>query len=55
MLRAARLGATLDAEEEEANWLSGALLVPRDGLMRAYRRQKDEGCLADHFGISLAL
>lgn len=43
------------AEEEEANWLSGALLVPRDGLMRAYRRQRDEGCLADHFGISLAL
>ena len=42
-------------EEEEANWLSGALLVPRDGLMRLYRRQPDEGCLADHFGVSVAL
>ena len=42
-------------EEEEANWLSGALLVPRDGLMRVYRRQRDEKCLAGHFGVSLAL
>lgn len=42
-------------EEEEANWLSGALLVPRDGLMRAYRRQQDETCLAKHFGVSLVL
>ena len=42
-------------EEEEANWLSGALLVPRDGLMRLYRQRPDEGCLADHFGVSVAL
>lgn len=42
-------------EEEEASWLSGALLVPRDGLMQAYRQQRDESCLAEHFGVSLQL
>ena len=42
-------------EEREADWLSGALLVPRDGLMRAYWRQQDEACLAGHFGVSLVL
>ena len=42
-------------EEDEADWLSAALLVPRDGLMRVYRRQRDEDCLAQHFGVSLRL
>lgn len=42
-------------EEREADLLAATLLVPRDGLVRAYRRQRDEECLADHFGVSLRL
>lgn len=42
-------------EEDEANWLSGALLVPREGLMRVFRRRQDHQALADHFGVSLQL
>ena len=42
-------------EEDEANWLSGALLVPREGLMRAFRRRQDHQALAEHFGVSLQL
>lgn len=41
--------------EDEANWLSGALLVPREGLMRIFRRQREHRALADHFGVSLNL
>lgn len=42
-------------EEEEANWLSGALLVPREGLMRAFRGRQDRRALAEYFGVSLQL
>lgn len=42
-------------EEEEADWLSGALLVPREGLMRMFRIRQDHGALAEHFGVSLQL
>lgn len=42
-------------EEQEADLLAATLLVPRNGLVRAYRRQRDEECLASHFGVSLQL
>ena len=40
------------AAEEEANWLAGALLLPRDALvrLRAQNRPKDTVC--DEFGVS---
>ncbi len=40
------------AAEEEANWLAGALLLPRDALVRlsAQKRPKDVAC--DEFGVS---
>ena len=40
------------AAEEEANWLAGALLLPRDALvrLRAQKRPKDVAC--DEFGVS---
>ena len=40
------------AAEEEANWLAGALLLPRDTLvrLRAQNRPKDVAC--DEFGVS---
>ena len=42
-------------QEEEADWLSGALLVPREGLSRAYRSSQNPQALADHFGVSTKL
>ena len=42
-------------KEDEATWLAGALLVPRDGLRRAFRRTQDPQRLADHFGVSRKL
>ena len=41
--------------EEEADWLSGSLLVPREGLIRAYRYTKDSQILAARFGVSTKL
>ncbi|MDE2782443.1 MAG: ImmA/IrrE family metallo-endopeptidase [Gemmatimonadota bacterium] len=40
------------AQEEEANWLAGCLLVPRDGLLAAGRRNSDRRYLAMRFGVS---
>ena len=40
-------------QEEEADWLSATLLVPRAGLQVAYRATQDAQTLADHFGVSL--
>ena len=40
-------------QEEEADWLSATLLVPRAGLQVAYRANQDAQTLADHFGVSL--
>ncbi len=39
-------------QEEEADWLSGALLVPRIGLQTVYRANNDPESLATHFGVS---
>ena len=44
---------TFDREqEEEANWLGGCLLVPREGLFRATLATADESALAAGFGVS---
>ena len=40
-------------QEDEADWLSGTLLVPRTGLMTAYRSTHDPGILANRFGVSV--
>ena len=42
-------------QEEEANWLGAALLVPREGLLTAFRRTENVQRLADHFGVSVQL
>ncbi len=41
------------AQEEEADWLAGCLLVPRDGLLVAGRRSADHRYLATRFGVSM--
>lgn len=40
-------------QEEEADWLSGTLLVPRAGLVIAYQAVHDLGVLANQFGVSV--
>ena len=39
-------------QEDEADWLAGCLLVPRDGLMEAYRKTQSNARLAGWFGVS---
>lgn len=39
-------------QEEEADWLAGSLLVPREGLRWAYRSSQDSLVLASRFGVS---
>lgn len=40
-------------KEEEANWLSSTLLVPRAGLQKKYRSTRNTRALARHFGVSV--
>ena len=42
-------------QEDEAEWLSGTLLVPRAGLLIAYRSTRDPRSLANHFGVSVVM
>jgi len=39
-------------KEEEADWLSSTLLVPRAGLQKKYRSTRNSRALANHFGVS---
>ncbi|WP_223568240.1 ImmA/IrrE family metallo-endopeptidase [Agrobacterium tumefaciens] len=41
--------------EEEADWLAGAILAPRDGLIQLRAKGMDVGEIASHYGISLEL
>ena len=40
------------AQEDEADWFAGCLLVPRDGLLDTYRKTQDQDRLAGWFGVS---
>lgn len=42
-------------QEDEADWLAAALLVPRDGLLSCYSRCRDAGSIAEQFNVSLEL
>ena len=42
-------------QEDEANWLAGTILVPREGLLRNYWRSRDPVELAARFGVSVDL
>ena len=45
-----------DAEqEEEADWLAGALLLPRDGLLSLFRRTSSSQVIGRIFGVSTKL
>lgn len=41
--------------EEEANCLSGTLLLPREALLQAIRQGMSDSAMAKHFGVSTAL
>ncbi len=40
------------AAEEEADWLAGALLLPRDALVRLRAQNKPKDVACDEFGVS---
>lgn len=40
-------------QEDEANWLAGALLLPRPALLWMRQRQLTDDAAADHFSVSL--
>ena len=42
-------------QEDEADWLAGCLLLPREGLLRAYWVSRSPAALAQHFGVSQKL
>ena len=45
-----------DAEqEEEADWLGGTLLLPREGLLNKYRQTRSSEVIAREFGVSTKL
>ncbi|XOV85291.1 MAG: ImmA/IrrE family metallo-endopeptidase [bacterium] len=39
-------------QEEEADWLSATMLLPRDGLLALYRRFPDHETIAEIYGVS---
>jgi IrrE N-terminal-like domain len=41
--------------EEEANWLAGALLVPREGALWFARRGHDISLIAANYGVSIPM
>ena len=44
-----------DEQEQEADWLGAALLLPRDGLVRMRAGQKSTAEIAAFYGVSTAL
>lgn len=42
-------------QEEEASWLAGCLLLPRDSLIWIWRSRLDEASAAARFGVSVAM
>jgi hypothetical protein len=44
-----------DEQEQEADWLGAALLLPRDGLVRLRLTGKSTADIATYYGVSVAL
>ncbi|HTR27400.1 MAG TPA: ImmA/IrrE family metallo-endopeptidase [Terriglobales bacterium] len=44
-----------DEQEQEADWHGGALLLPRDGLVRMRSDRKSTAEIATYYGVSTAL
>jgi Zn-dependent peptidase ImmA (M78 family) len=42
-------------QEDEANWLAGSLLLPRDALLWIRRQRWDDETAARHYGVSVAM
>lgn len=42
-------------QEDEANWLSGCLLLPRPALLWLKKRRMPQDSAASHFGVSLQM
>jgi Zn-dependent peptidase ImmA (M78 family) len=46
------LGEYADDQEQEADWLSGTLLMPRDGILKLRKKGVSAEQIADHFQVS---
>ena len=44
-----------DEQEQEADWLAAAFLLPREGLVRFRAARKSTGEIATHYGVSESL
>lgn len=44
-----------DEQEQEADWLAAALLLPRDGLVKLRSSRHSATDIANHYGVSEAL
>ena len=44
-----------EEQEEEANWLGGCLLLPRDALIAIKRRGRPDGDACAEYGVSPAM
>ena len=42
-------------QEEEADWLSGCLLLPRDALLAIKKRRSDDAVAATEYGVSMRM
>lgn len=42
-------------QEEEADWLSGCLLLPRDALLAIKKRRLDDAVAATEYGVSMRM
>lgn len=49
------LGSYDKIQEEEADWLSGCLLLPREALIAIKRRGLDDSSAATQYGVSLRM
>lgn len=45
----------IQRNEEEADWLAGYMLLPRDGLWSHCNAGLDAEAVADHYGVSRQL
>lgn len=42
-------------QEEQADWLSGCLLLPRDALVHIKKRRIETSAAAKQYGVSVAM
>src|ERR1700694_402211 len=54
-LERSRIGANNEDQEQEADWLAGCLLLPRDALLAIRRRRLSDEETCSEYGVSPAM